>query len=150
MQYDHRYIHVQTIFEKNCPERPYTITKMNDNINMDSTIAAVSDLHVGLIGWSMDPQNLRGLRPRCIIFLPCYWTFTLMLSQRTVLSKNPSAIFLTHLHSISEYCRILNIPHHLCLYWHWLNTLPSSSSREGWELGGASPHKWISLEPLFI
>jgi hypothetical protein len=36
--------------KKNCPERPYTITKMNDNINMDSTIAAVSDLHVGLIG----------------------------------------------------------------------------------------------------
>jgi hypothetical protein len=31
------------------------------------------------------------------------------------------------LHSISEYCIILNTPHHLCRYWNWLNTLPSSS-----------------------
>ena len=30
--------------------------------------------------------------------------------------NNPSVIFLTQLHSISEYCRILNTPHHLCLY----------------------------------
>ena len=52
--------------------------------------------------------------------------------------NNPSVIFLTQLHSISEYCRILNIPHHLHLYWNWLNTLPSSSIREGVELGGAS------------
>ena len=29
--------------------------------------------------------------------------------------NNPSVIFLTQLHSISEYCRILNTPHHLCL-----------------------------------
>jgi hypothetical protein len=42
------------------------------------------------------------------------------------------------LYCISEYCRILNTPHHLCLYWNWLNTLPCSSSREGGELGGAS------------
>ena len=49
--------------------------------------------------------------------------------------NNPSVIFLTQLHSISEYCRILNTPHHIRLYWNWLNTLPSSSSREGgyWE-----------------
>ena len=52
--------------------------------------------------------------------------------------NNPSVIFLTQLHSISEYCRILNTPHHLRLYWKWLNTLLSSSSREGGELGGAS------------
>jgi hypothetical protein len=26
--------------------------------------------------------------------------------------NNPSVIFLTQLHSISEYCRILNTPHH--------------------------------------
>jgi len=51
--------------------------------------------------------------------------------------SNNSIIFLTQLHSISEYCRILNTPHHFCL-WNWLNTLPSSSSREGGELGGAS------------
>ena len=50
--------------------------------------------------------------------------------------NNPSGIFLTHLHFISEYCRILNIPHHFCLYLNWLNTLPSPSSREGGELGG--------------
>ena len=30
--------------------------------------------------------------------------------------NNPSVIFFTQLHSISEYCRILNTPHHLCLY----------------------------------
>jgi len=30
--------------------------------------------------------------------------------------NNPSGIFLTQLHSISEYSRILNTPHHLCLY----------------------------------
>ena len=52
--------------------------------------------------------------------------------------NNPSEIFITQLHSISEYCRIVNTPHHLHLYWNWLNTLPSSSSREGEELGGAS------------
>ena len=52
--------------------------------------------------------------------------------------SDPSVIYLTQLHFISEYCRILNTPHHFCLYWNWLNTLPSSSSREGGELGGAS------------
>jgi hypothetical protein len=52
--------------------------------------------------------------------------------------NNPSVIFLTQLHSISEYCRILNTPHLLCLYWNWLNTLPSSSSRAGGVLGGAA------------
>ena len=30
--------------------------------------------------------------------------------------NNPSVTFLTQLHSISEYCRILNTPHHLRLY----------------------------------
>ena len=29
---------------------------------------------------------------------------------------NPSVILLTQLHCISEYCRILNTPHHLRLY----------------------------------
>ena len=29
---------------------------------------------------------------------------------------NPSEIFITQLHSISEYCRIVNTPHHLHLY----------------------------------
>ena len=63
--------------------------------------------------------------------------------------SNPSVIFRTQLHSISEYCRILNTPHHLRLYWNWLSTFPSSSSHEGggiWE----GPHNWNSLGPLFI
>jgi hypothetical protein len=30
--------------------------------------------------------------------------------------NNSSVIFLTQLHSVSEYCRILNTPSHLCLY----------------------------------
>ena len=30
--------------------------------------------------------------------------------------NNPSVIFLTQLHSNSEYYRILSTPHHLCLY----------------------------------
>jgi len=51
--------------------------------------------------------------------------------------SNPSVIFLTQLHSITEYCRILNTPHHLLLYWNWLNTLPSSPNHEGGDLGGA-------------
>ena len=38
--------------------------------------------------------------------------------------NNFSVIFLTQLHSISEYCRILNTTYHLCLYWNWLNALP--------------------------
>ena len=45
-------------------------------------------------------------------------------------------MFLTQLHSISEYWRILNSPHHHCLYLNWLNKLPSSSSCEDGELGG--------------
>jgi hypothetical protein len=46
--------------------------------------------------------------------------------------NNPSVIFFTQLHFISEYCT----PHHLRLHWNWLNMLPSSSSREGRELRG--------------
>ena len=61
--------------------------------------------------------------------------------------NNPSVILLTQLHSISEYCRILNTLYQLRLYGNWLNTLPSSSSREGGELG---PQKWNSIGPLFI
>ena len=52
--------------------------------------------------------------------------------------NNPSIIFLIQLHSIPEYCRIWKILHHLHLYSNRLNTLPSSSSREGGELGEAS------------
>ena len=55
--------------------------------------------------------------------------------------NNPSVTFLTqlkHCTPISEYCRILNTPHHPRLYSNLLNTLLSSSSRVGGELGGAS------------
>ena len=52
--------------------------------------------------------------------------------------NSPSLIVFTQLHFISEYCRILNTPYHLRLYSNLLNTLPSSSSREGGELGLAS------------
>ena len=50
--------------------------------------------------------------------------------------NNPSVILLTQLHSISEYCTILNTPHHLCLYWNRLNTLS-----RGWfgGLGAGAP-----------
>jgi hypothetical protein len=98
--------------------------------------SAVLDLPIGSIGWILGPQNLGGLRSMCIIFS------TLLLDFHTYpvlyFLNNPSVVFLTQLHSISEYCRILNTPHHLCLYWNWLNTFPCSSSREGGELGGAS------------
>ena len=62
--------------------------------------------------------------------------------------NNPSVIFLTQLHSISEYCRILNTPHHLCLYWNWLNTLQTSAKREEGVLRGAS--QVVSLETLYL
>jgi hypothetical protein len=62
--------------------------------------------------------------------------------------NNPSVIFLTQLHSISEYYRILNILHYLPLYWNWSNTphLPPVVKIGNWE----GPHKWNSLWPLFI
>jgi hypothetical protein len=42
------------------------------------------------------------------------------------------------LHPIYECCKILNTSHHFRLYWNWLNTIPSYSSREGVELPGTS------------
>jgi hypothetical protein len=82
-------------------------------------------------------------RPRCIIFstlLLDFHAYAVCLYCHNVLYflNNPSVIFLSQLYSISDYCRILNTPHHLCLYWNWLNTLPCSSSHEGRELGGTS------------
>ena len=95
---------------------------------------SVPDLPIGSIGWSLGPpakvynifNTVIGLSHLhvCCHSVPC-------------LLSNPSVIFLIQLNSSSEYCRILNAPHHLRLYWNWLNTLPSSSSREGVELGGA-------------
>ena len=79
-----------------------------------------------------------GLRPRCIIFFTLLLDSHLCCPNVLYFLSNPSVIFLTQLHSISEYCRILNISCHIRLDWKWLNTLPSSSSREGEELGEAS------------
>ena len=59
-----------------------------------------------------------------------------------------SVIFLTQLHSISEYCRILNTPHHPRLCSNWLSTFPSSFSREGVEWEGS--HNWNNLWPLCL
>jgi hypothetical protein len=96
---------------------------------------SVPDLPIGSIGWSLGPHNLGGLRPWCIIFL------TLLLDFHTyaVLSKQPFSNFpyTVALHfGISEYFRILSTPHHPCLYWNLLRTLPTSFSRVGGELGG--------------
>ena len=92
-----------------------------------------ADLPIGSIGWSLGPpayvynilNTVTGLSHLC-----CHNILYFL--------NNSSIIFLTQLHSISEYCRILNTSHHPRLYWNWLNTLPSCSSRECGELGGAS------------
>ena len=97
----------------------------------------------------LDLPRLDRLKPRaskfrgpptkmCIIFNTVIGRSHLCCHNVLYFLNNPSVIFLTQFHSISEYCRILNTPRHPCLYWNWLNTLPSSSSCEDWELGGAS------------
>ena len=73
-----------------------------------------------------------------VVFNTVIWISHLCFNNVLYFLNNPSVIFLTQLHSISEYCRILNTPYHLRLYWNWLDILPYSSSREGGELGGAS------------
>ena len=113
-----------------CPNKSIPIKQINDSIYL----SPVLDLPIGSIGWRLGPQNLGGLRPRFMLFL------TLLLDFHTyaVITYCTSVIFRTQLHSISEYCRILNTPHHHRLYWNWLTTLPSSSSHDGWGLGGVS------------
>jgi len=88
------------------------------------------------------------LKPRASKFggppAKVYHLLTLLLDYHTyaviyiVLKflNNPSVMFLTQLHSISEYCRILSTSHELCLYWNWLSTLKASSSPEGGRIGG--------------
>ena len=104
-------------------------------------LSTVRDLPIGSIGWSLGPHNLGGLQLRCIIFLLDTFIGLSQLCCHSILYflNNHSVVFLTQLHFISEYCRILNIPHHLRLYWNCLNTLLSSSSREGenWEAGAS-------------
>jgi hypothetical protein len=104
------------------------------------TITPVPDLPIGSIGWSLGPQSLGGLRPRWRIFLTLLLDFNTYLCCHNVLyfRSNPSVIFLTQLHSISEYCRIINTPIIFAFIEIWLNTLPSSSSREGGESRGVS------------
>jgi len=36
---------------------------------MSKTLTLVPDLPIGSTGWSLEPQNIGGLRPRCIVFL---------------------------------------------------------------------------------
>ena len=99
----------------------------------------------------LKPRASKFRGPRCIVYLTLLLDFHLCSHNVLYFLNNPSVIFLTQLHSISEYCRILNTPRHLCLYWNWLKTLPSSSSREGGELGGASqvdyPRASLYLNP---
>ena len=67
------------------------------------------------------------------ILLPCEkFSFFLSFCQKKWEGKSS---FVSH---HTPPCRILNTPYHLRLYWNWLNTLTSSSSREGGELGGVS------------
>ena len=121
-------------------------------ICMDPPLYAVPDLPIGSIGRSIWPQNLGDLRPRCILFLTLLLDFHTyaVISYCTFYLNNPSVIFLTQLVSISEYCRILNTPHHLPLYWNWLNTphVPPVVKMGNWE--ESHIHKWNSLGPLFI
>jgi hypothetical protein len=46
------------------------------------SVQPVPDLNIGSIGWSLGPQNVRGLLSRCIIFLALLLDFhgALMLS----------------------------------------------------------------------
>jgi len=105
----------------------------------------VADLLIGLTGWSLGPQNLGGLRPGCITIFDTIIALSYLCCHNTLFCysalyslNNPLLIFLAQLYSISEYCRISNTPHHHRLYSNWLNTLPSSSRREGGRIGGAS------------
>ena len=66
----------------------------------------------------------------------CILSFTLSLAKPMYSLNNPSVISLAQLHSISEYCRMVNTRHHPRFNSNWLNTRPSSSSREGGGLGG--------------
>jgi hypothetical protein len=86
----------------------------------------VPDLPIGSISWSLGPKNLEAsgqgeyfLNP-VIVLSHCYHDVLYFLNTSSV-------IFRTQLNSISEYCRILNTPHHLRLYWNWLSTLQCSS-----------------------
>ena len=100
------------------------------------------DLPIGSTDWSLGP-------PAKVYIV--YYIFNTVIGLSHLCChdvmyflNNPSVIFLTQLHSISEYCRILNTPHHLRLYSNWLNThLPPVVIVGNWE----GPHKWNSLGP---
>jgi hypothetical protein len=110
---------------------------------MDPPLYAVPDLPIGSIGRSIWPQNLGDLRPRCILFLTLLLDFHTyaVISYCTFYLNNPSVIFLTQLVSISEYCRILNTPHHLPLYWNWLKK-SNNSVKNNIHLGRRSSKFW--------
>ena len=99
-------------------------------------IVPVPDLHIDSTAWSLGPPAKVYTILNIVIRLShlCCHNVLYFLNK-------PSVIVLTRLHSILQYCRILNTSHHLRLYSNWLSTLPSSSSHEGGELGGASQVK---------
>ena len=91
-------------------------------------LCAMPDLPIG----STQGLKIQGASDQGVYyFLHCYWNFTLMLSQRTVLSKQPFSNFP---YTVALHFRILqNYKHPLSsspLYSNGLNTLPSSSSPE--------------------
>ena len=106
------------------PAQPTEVqyTRVSLSVMSEMGLDAVPDFPIGSIGWSLGPQSL-GAKvyniSNTLIGLSHLCCHNVLYFQ-----NNPSVIFLTQLHSISEYCRILNTPHHLRLYWNWLNTLP--------------------------
>ena len=65
------------------------------------SVHAVADFPIGSIVWSLGPQHLAGLRQRCILVLTIGLSHLCSHNILYFLS-NPSVIFLTQLHSISE------------------------------------------------
>jgi hypothetical protein len=109
------------------PEEATDLPQITDKL-YHIMLYTVPDLPIGSIG----PQNLRGLRPTLLLDFHTY-----VVIMYTVLSKQPFSNFPYTVALNFRICQN-STPHHLCLYWNWLNTLPSSCSREGGELGGAS------------
>ena len=104
----------------------------------------VPDLPISSIGWSLGPQNLRGLRSRCIISL------TLLLDFHTcavILSKQP---FRNFPYTVALHFRILQNFKHPSSSSPLLKLLklhlPPVVKVGNWE----RPHKWNSLGSLFI
>ena len=113
------------------------VAVLNEVQTLDKLVRyTVPNLHIGSTGWRLGPQNWAG--QGVLYFNTVIGLSHLCFPNLLYFLNNSSVVFLTQLHSISEYWRILDTPHHLRLYWNWWNTLPSSSSREVGELGETS------------